>query len=277
MKMKWILPAAGMMMMVSACQPKADVPVPDDPDAKAWNGAIKTAYPEWQPTLEAPQGNPEFEAAFKDKPAPEVKPEAEAVLAAQEQKKPEVVVDEAEKLKYPILYAPIPNKVRLDVTANGNLLVNGTLLPADIVKKYLDAMVRNHGEDTTAIVKAQAQVPAEKVTELLDLCKAAKIAKIALSVSEAPKAAAAAKNTAKSAAKTAKVVRMVVDDSKPAKVHEVKKDETLGSIARKYYKNAAYWPIIYNANKTAVKNPNKLKLKMKLQIPAIKPADGAAK
>ncbi len=271
MTMKWILPAAGIMVLTAtACQSEMDVPVPNDPQAQEWNSSIKTAYPEWQPTLEAPQGNAEFEGMFAKAKQPELPP-----VEIQQEPAP-APVDEAEKLKYPILYAPIPDKVRLDVAENGSVLVNGTLLPLEIVEKYLAAMVKSHGEKTAAILYVSANTNQKYVNDLLDICKKTKIAGVSLKMAgEAKAAKPAAKTAAKPAAK--KVVRMVVDSSKPATEYIVKQGDTLGSIALKQYKNAVYWPVIYNANKGKVKNPNRLTPKMKLQIPALKPAGGAAK
>ncbi len=266
MTMKWILPAAGIMVLTAAaCQPEMDVPVPDDPQAQEWNGSIKTAYPEWQPTVEAPQGNAEFEGMFAEVKQPEPSP----VEVPQEP----APVDEAEKLKYPILYAPIPDKVRLDVAENGSVLVNGTLLPLDIVEKYLAAMVKSHGGNTAAILYVSPKTDMKNVNNLLDICTKTKIAGVSLKVAGESKAAG--KLAAKPAEK--KTARMVVDSSKPAAEYIVKKGDTLGSIALKQYKNAVYWPVIYNANKGKVKNPNRLTPKMKLQIPALKPAGGAVK
>ncbi len=271
MMKSWILPMAGAMAMaLAACQSEQDVPVPNDPQAQEWNDSIKTAYPDWQPTAEAPKGNDEFESMFvkAEVPAEPVK-EIEPVKKAAVEAEP---VDEAEKAKYPILYAPVPDKVRLDVTAGNDLLINGVVFPEDIVTKYLKRMVKSHGQESAVIIRADAKAHAEKLNKLLDICKAEKVGKVSFTVVTDSKTAG--KTAAK---KTVKPVRMVLDSEKPASSYVVKAGDTLGSIAQKYYKNAAYWTFIYNANKAVIKNPNRLTLKMKLQIPALKAAGGVAK
>ena len=59
------------------------------------------------------------------------------------------------------------------------------------------------------------------------------------------------------------------DSKKPKnRTHIVKKNESLWIIAKKYYKDGSKWPVIYKKNKTIIgKNPNALKLGMKLVIP----------
>lgn len=51
------------------------------------------------------------------------------------------------------------------------------------------------------------------------------------------------------------------------KKHIVKKDETLSSIALKYYGKANMWPIIYLANKDIISNPHKIYPKQVIFIP----------
>lgn len=50
--------------------------------------------------------------------------------------------------------------------------------------------------------------------------------------------------------------------------HTVRKGDTLGSLAKKYYGNQADWPKIKDANKSLLKGKDALSLGMKLQIPA---------
>jgi len=49
--------------------------------------------------------------------------------------------------------------------------------------------------------------------------------------------------------------------------HEVKKGETLSSIAKKYLGSTSKWREIYNANKDIIKDPNKIYVGQKLKIP----------
>lgn len=276
MSSKWIFPAAGMMLLaLTACQTKQDVPVPDDPQAQTWSPAIKAAYPDWQPTKDAPVGNADYEALFAAKPQAPAPAVIEAPAPATDACLPAPVIDEVEKAKYPILYAPVPDKVRLDITEKGDCLVNGVVLPMEIVQKYLKAIVKAHGAASVAIVYPQtAKVPAGKVNAVLDLCRQEKIASVSLVMPAAPAPAPAAPAAGKKApAPVKKSVRMVVDSSKPATEYIVQKDDSLSAIALKQYKNAAHWVFIYNANKNVLKNPNRLSPKMKLQIPALKAAE----
>jgi nucleoid-associated protein YgaU len=51
------------------------------------------------------------------------------------------------------------------------------------------------------------------------------------------------------------------------KTYTVKKGDTLGGIAQKHYGSASKWERIYNANKTKVSDPKKLRVGTKLIIP----------
>ncbi len=54
--------------------------------------------------------------------------------------------------------------------------------------------------------------------------------------------------------------------------HKVEKDDTLSSIAAKYYGHATpkYWQLIYKANEAAIgDNPNKVKRGLELKIPEL--------
>ncbi len=51
------------------------------------------------------------------------------------------------------------------------------------------------------------------------------------------------------------------------RTHTVEKGETLSSIAKKYYNDAGKWKVIWDANRTRVPDPNKLKVGTKLIIP----------
>ncbi len=56
------------------------------------------------------------------------------------------------------------------------------------------------------------------------------------------------------------------NDTKP-KIHIVKKDETLSSIAFRYYGSSKYWRKIFNANRSRLKTPDKLRTGTRLIIP----------
>jgi nucleoid-associated protein YgaU len=49
--------------------------------------------------------------------------------------------------------------------------------------------------------------------------------------------------------------------------HEVKSGETLSKLAQQYYGDASLYPKIFEANKDALKDPNKIRVGQKLRIP----------
>ncbi|NOY24938.1 MAG: LysM peptidoglycan-binding domain-containing protein [Oligoflexia bacterium] len=65
----------------------------------------------------------------------------------------------------------------------------------------------------------------------------------------------------------AKVTPAVAPRHAATRVHVVKKNDTLGSIAKRYYGNSAAWPTIQKANAAQLGNGVKLKIGMKLTIP----------
>lgn len=53
-------------------------------------------------------------------------------------------------------------------------------------------------------------------------------------------------------------------------VHTVKKGETLGKIAKKYYGDASKYKVIFEANKDKLKDPDKIYPDQELKIPHLK-------
>ena len=49
--------------------------------------------------------------------------------------------------------------------------------------------------------------------------------------------------------------------------YEVKKDDTLQKISKKFYDNYSKWPRIFDANKDMMKDPNRLKPGMVIRVP----------
>lgn len=265
-----LLSAAGSVLLLAACQTAQDVPVPEDEQTKEWTGPIKAAYPDWQPTKDVPKGNAEYDAIFAAPPKP-VTPEPTEVVDV----KP--VEDDMERAQYPILYAPCPDKVRLDVAENGDFLVNGSVLPADVVEKYLKKIVAAHKEKSAAIIYVQSsKAPMAKANELLDICRAANIANVTF-VAPQEKAVAevkpAAKKPAAAAKKAKKYPKMVIDTTKAGTDYTVKKNDTLGGLARKFYGRASLAHLIFEHNKGKVKDIHKIMPGMKIVIPALKEAE----
>lgn len=53
----------------------------------------------------------------------------------------------------------------------------------------------------------------------------------------------------------------------PARTHTVKSGDTLSSLAKSYYGNAALFPQIFNANRDKLSNPNQIRVGQVLVIP----------
>jgi nucleoid-associated protein YgaU len=100
---------------------------------------------------------------------------------------------------------------------------------------------------------------------------------VELSGFDAPKSAGGALNAnelagpkADAGAGSSAGSKALVDASAPkggGKTHTVKAGDSLSSIAKQYYGSAAKWKVIADANKSTLKDPNKLKVGMKLSIP----------
>lgn len=127
--------------------------------------------------------------------------------------------------------------------------------------------IRRTGRHATP---SQVQKVAEKAG------KAAPAMAIAGVLVAAPQAHAAVKATARAAAVTAQVRTDAVIRTDAAVKHvqapsghyTVQRGDTLSSIARRLYGNAADWPRIWDANSAAVRNPNVISTGMVLTIPS---------
>jgi nucleoid-associated protein YgaU len=60
----------------------------------------------------------------------------------------------------------------------------------------------------------------------------------------------------------------------PGALHEVRRGETLASIARATLGDARLWPALYRANRDQIKDPAVLHPGQRLHVPAIAPEDG---
>ncbi|HUH28881.1 peptidoglycan-binding protein LysM [Gelidibacter sp.] len=64
--------------------------------------------------------------------------------------------------------------------------------------------------------------------------------------------------------------QMSVEHAEPeAQFHTVMKGDTLGKIAKKYYGNAMKYPLIFDANKPMLKDPDKIYPGQVLRIPSL--------
>jgi LysM repeat protein len=126
--------------------------------------------------------------------------------------------------------------------------------------------IRRTGRHTTP---SQVQKVAEKAG------KAAPAMAIAGVLVAAPQAHAAVKTPARAAAvveqvRTDAAVRTdaVVRHDQVTSRYTVRQGDTLSSISRRFYGNAADWPRIWDANKSVVPNPNVIRTGMVLTIPS---------
>ena len=68
---------------------------------------------------------------------------------------------------------------------------------------------------------------------------------------------------------------MEIDRSVPGTEYVVKKGDTLSIIAKRQYHDGNLWSIIYNENKTLLKNANRLVPGTKLHLPVLRKTAGA--
>jgi nucleoid-associated protein YgaU len=69
--------------------------------------------------------------------------------------------------------------------------------------------------------------------------------------------------------KAAGVAQVAQADQSAARVHVVKKGETLGGISAKYLGSSAKWKFILEANRDIINKPEDLRIGMKLSIPSL--------
>lgn len=77
------------------------------------------------------------------------------------------------------------NDVSVAILVDGRLVLNGTVVSAEELKKTF-AEVKARNPDTLVIVQADEGVPHGKVVEVMEAAKAAGLAQLAIGVREAP-------------------------------------------------------------------------------------------
>lgn len=60
-------------------------------------------------------------------------------------------------------------------------------------------------------------------------------------------------------------------------LYKVKEGDSLGKIAKKFYKKESKWTLIYEANKDKIKNPQRIKVGAELIIPGVEEAQKESK
>jgi LysM repeat protein len=93
------------------------------------------------------------------------------------------------------------------------------------------------------------------------------------SMSQAPAQDTAAVKAVKAPAQGAAEARPIVTDALVEKdqgairAYTVKSGDTLSSIAKRFYGNAADWPALFEVNKSVLRNPNVIDVGQRLQVP----------
>ena len=142
-------------------------------------------------------------------------------------------------------------------------IADNTVVETPAAETTAPALPENPAEKP-AEKPAQAETPAEKPADAVK-----PEGKPAEKPAETPaeKPADAVKPEEKTAEKPAAAV--MPPDPTNSTVYVVKSGDTLGSIAQKAYGSARYSDVIFKANSDILKNPDKLKLGMKLIIPKL--------
>jgi nucleoid-associated protein YgaU len=60
---------------------------------------------------------------------------------------------------------------------------------------------------------------------------------------------------------------VAAETAKPSRTHTVREGESLSDIADKYYGSSDKWTKIYKANRSTIKDPDRIQPGMKLTIP----------
>ena len=246
------LSAPAVVLLLAACA--HDVPVPDDPDAKTWTPAIQSSYSGWQPVQEMPQGNAAYAAAFERASGPAVAEDP-------------AVRDQAAPVELEII-GKSPYSCRL----------NGESLSDQDVDRFLHDYVKSTEKPSVRIFWKNGKFT-NKANAIGDYCKKIGFQEVVLRQFPESEVSSEPEIPAPSNALTAEPVKQqpasakrVVDRSVPGTTYKVVRGDTLSKIAKKEYHDGNLWYILYNENKSALKNANKLKPGMEIVIPALKKA-----
>lgn len=295
MDIKFALMAAGTLVFAGvSCTSKQDVPPPDDPRAQEWTAPIKQEYPNWQPTPEMPEGTAVYNAEMA-KSAKRVSPV-----------KTENQIETEKSSEYPVIYSDIPMVARVDIRVGvKDYVLDGNEKDLAALKAYFDRLVAAHKEKSSLIIYAEENIKQKKLIDLLNCATESGIRGITLvdekaikeEIAEKQASATGNKKEVKTEAKAevktketkedkgvsaiapisvAPLAKIAVDQDAPAANYVVLEEDTLSGIALKSYKRAILWTFIYEANKTTIKNPNRLKVGLKIKIPALKNVDSPA-
>lgn len=242
-------PAACAALLLCSCA--SDVPVPDDPDARDWTPKIRSSCSGWQPPREMPAGNPEYAAAFEKAGGP-------AVVAVKAESTP---VDLE-------IVGPSPN----------SCLIDGQALPDRDTDRFLRDFAKANA-DSSIRITWRGSAYAKKGEAIGDFCKKIGFRQVELRELPEPRQEKEPEIPAPASEKRKPAVsgklKAEIDRSVPGTDYIVKKGDTLSLIAKKQYHDGNLWYVIYNENKTLLKNANRLVPGTRLHLPVLKKAAGA--
>ena len=238
------IPAACAAILLSSCA--SDVPVPDDPDARAWTPKIQSSYSGWQPPKEMPAGNPDYAAAF-------------------------------EKASGPVGTAAEPSYVDVEIVGPSPkaCLIDGRAVSDQEAGGVLQDFVRNNANPVARITWKGPNY-AKKGAAIGDFCTNIGFRTVELKELPEKELEIPAPASEKGKAAVSGKLKAEIDRSVPGTVYVVQKGDSLSRIARKHYHNGNLWYIIYSENKSLLQNANQLTPGTKLNLPALK-VSGASK
>jgi LysM repeat protein len=123
------------------------------------------------------------------------------------------------------------------------------------------------GKAAPAMAIAGALIAAPQVAQAATMAHAGSQAH---SIQQAPaQATAAVKTPTQGTAEARPIVTdaLVTKDQGAIRSYTVKRGDTLSSIAKRFYGNAADWPALFEVNKSVLRNPNVIEVGQKLQVP----------
>lgn len=237
-------PAACAALLLCSCA--SDVPAPSDPDAQDWTPKIRSSCSGWQPPREMPAGNPEYAAAFEKAGGPV----APAIT--------EIVPINLE------IVGPSPNSCMID----------GQALNDHETEVFLRDFAKNNTEPAVRITWRGSGY-AKKGEAIGDFCRKIGFRQVVLRELPGREPEIPAPASEKKKPAVSGKLKVEIDRSVPGTDYVVKKGDTLSLIAKKQYHDGNLWYVIYNENKTLLKNANRLVPGTKLHLPALRKAAGA--
>lgn len=234
------------------CSCASDVPVPDDPDARDWTPKIQSSCSGWQPPHEMPAGNPEYAAAFEKAGGP----------AAQQQ--------------LPAMVDAPPINLEIVGRSPNSCLIDGQALTDREADRFLRDFAKANANPSIRITWTGSAY-AKKGEAIGDFCKKIGYRQVELKELPVREPEIPAPVSEQKKPVVSGKLKVEVDRSVPGTDYVVKKGDTLSLIARKQYHDGNLWYLIYDENKTLLKNANRLVPGTKLHLPALRKTAAGAK